>query len=90
MTSPASPGSPLTYVPQPQMEPLMQTSLADTYALSGRRHSGHDHSLAGWPAQPKLVPTVITCKSPSSEDIRPFCTCPPITGWIGQIRGGKI
>ena len=61
MGSPASPGSPLTYHPQMQMEPLMPPSLSDTFALSGRQ-TPHEFHLAGWPAQPKLVPTVITCR----------------------------
>lgn len=59
--SPGSPGSPLTYIPQTQMEPLLQGSPPGEYALSGSRHGGQEYSsMGGWPAQPKLVPTVIT------------------------------
>jgi 5'-AMP-activated protein kinase regulatory beta subunit len=49
--SPPMPGSPLTYSPQlpmtPQQEPVAQASSSE--------YSG----VAGWPAQPKLLPTVI-------------------------------
>ena len=46
------PGSPLTYTPQLSMTPQ------DTAASNNSEYSG----VAGWPAQPKLLPTVITCK----------------------------
>ena len=39
------------------MEPMPRTD--DTY---GRGQAAEFHGVAGWPAQPKLVPTVITCK----------------------------
>ena len=61
--SPNSPGSPLTYVPQTQMEPPLRPSTPDHFALSGRQQGADFHALAGWPAQPKLVPTVIICET---------------------------
>ena len=39
------------------MEPMPRTD--DTY---GRGQAAEFHGVAGWPAQPKLVPTVITCE----------------------------
>ena len=64
--SPGSPGSPLTYLPTTQMEPLMQPSGQRDFALGGSRHGGQDYSMMGeWPNQPKLVPTVITCEQSS-------------------------
>lgn len=55
---PCSPGSPLTYSPQIPMEPIPKVDQAPL----GRDHAAEFHGLAGWPAQPKLVPTVIVCK----------------------------
>jgi hypothetical protein len=54
---PCSPGSPLTYSPQIPMEPIPKVDQAPL----GRDHAAEFHGLAGWPAQPKLVPTVIVC-----------------------------
>lgn len=50
-----SPGSPLTYSPQVAMEPLSKPE-------EGAHRSAEFHGVAGWPAQPKLVPVVIVCK----------------------------
>lgn len=52
-----SPGSPLTYTPQIPMEPLAKVD--DT---GGHRHATEFVGAAGWPAQPKLVPVVVTCE----------------------------
>ncbi|BDA44545.1 5'-AMP-activated protein kinase subunit beta-2 [Coccomyxa sp. Obi] len=49
------PGSPLTYSPQMAMDPM---PMADNAPLV-RDHAAEFHGLAAWPAQPKLVPTVI-------------------------------
>ena len=54
---PTSPGSPLTYSPQVAMEPIPQQG-----ATLGRDHAAEFHGVSGWPAQPKLVPTVIVCE----------------------------
>eukprot|EP00882_Tetradesmus_deserticola_P019246 GHRQ01020704.1.p1 GENE.GHRQ01020704.1~~GHRQ01020704.1.p1 ORF type:complete len:234 (+),score=55.50 GHRQ01020704.1:279-980(+) len=51
---PMSPGSPLTYSPQVQMEPIQKQ-----YDSSGQRPATEFVGAAGWPAQPKLVPVVI-------------------------------
>jgi 5'-AMP-activated protein kinase regulatory beta subunit len=56
---PTSPGSPLTYSPQVAMEPLTRQE-----DVMGQRHATEFVGAAGWPAQPKLVPVVITCKAP--------------------------
>ena len=39
------------------MEPMPKVDQAPL----GRDHAAEFHGLAGWPAQPKLVPTVIVC-----------------------------
>eukprot|EP00882_Tetradesmus_deserticola_P010062 GHRQ01010632.1.p1 GENE.GHRQ01010632.1~~GHRQ01010632.1.p1 ORF type:complete len:278 (+),score=82.35 GHRQ01010632.1:267-1100(+) len=51
---PMSPGSPLTYSPQVQMEPIQKQDDS-----SGQRPATEFVGAAGWPAQPKLVPVVI-------------------------------
>lgn len=56
---PTSPGSPLTYSPQVAMEPIPQQG-----GPLGRDHAAEFHGVSGWPAQPKLVPTVIVCECP--------------------------
>ncbi|KAK9820387.1 hypothetical protein WJX72_009820 [[Myrmecia] bisecta] len=53
---PCSPGSPLTYSPQVVMEPIA-TARPEDMMLG--RSAAEFHGVAGWPAQPKLVPTVI-------------------------------
>ena len=53
---PTSPGSPLTYSPQVPMEPIPQSG-----GPLGRDQAAEFHGVSGWPAQPKLVPTVIIC-----------------------------
>ncbi len=54
---PSTPGSPLTYSPSVAMEPIgkVQEDMV-------RAQATEFHGLAGWPAQPKLVPTVIVCE----------------------------
>ncbi|DBB09495.1 TPA: hypothetical protein ACH3X3_008055 [Trebouxia sp. C0006] len=54
---PFSPGSPLTYVPQMPMEP----ALSRPEEVSGHRgtHAEFHSDVAGWPSQPRLVPTKI-------------------------------
>ena len=47
---------PLPWLQVP-MEPMPRTD--DTY---GRGQAAEFYGVAGWPAQPKLVPTVITCE----------------------------
>lgn len=64
---PCSPGSPLTYSPQIPMEPMPKVDQAPL----GRDHAAEFHGLAGWPAQPKLVPTVIVCAPWLSSAILP-------------------
>lgn len=54
---PMSPGSPLTYTPQVQMEPIQKQDDS-----SGQRPATEFVGAAGWPAQPKLVPVVIACE----------------------------
>lgn len=45
------------------MEPPLQTLAQDDFALGGNRQLATEyHALAGWPAQPKLVPTVVLCE----------------------------
>lgn len=51
--SPPIPGSPLTYSPQLPMTPQDAAPSAVNTEYSG---------VAGWPAQPKLLPTVIICE----------------------------
>eukprot|EP00879_Flechtneria_rotunda_P003348 GHRR01003575.1.p1 GENE.GHRR01003575.1~~GHRR01003575.1.p1 ORF type:complete len:273 (+),score=72.07 GHRR01003575.1:199-1017(+) len=51
---PMSPGSPLTYSPQVAMEPIAKQENS-----SGQRLATEFVGVAGWPAQPKLVPVVI-------------------------------
>ncbi len=58
------PGSPLTYSPQLAM--MAPAEEANGLPLNG----GHCSSVAGWPAQPKLLPTVIICESPPSDPLR--------------------
>jgi hypothetical protein len=48
--------------PQMAMNPM---PLTDNMPLV-RDHAAEFHGVAGWPAQPKLVPTVIVCAQPSS------------------------
>lgn len=55
---PLSPGSPLTYSPQIPMEPIAR---ADELTAANR-NAPEFHGVAGWPAQPKLMPVVIVCK----------------------------
>lgn len=51
------PGSPLTYSPQVPMEPIRQPDELHASRIAG---VGLEyHGVAGWPAQPKLVPVVI-------------------------------
>ena len=59
--SPADPpGSPLTYSPQLLMQP--HDAPGSPYGSRGAGAAISDcHAVAGWPAQPKLVPTVIVC-----------------------------
>ena len=57
MSPPLSPGSPLTYLPQVQMEPMSRAAEA-----SATTAPQEFHGVAGWPAQPKLVPVVIVCE----------------------------
>ncbi len=59
--SPPMPGSPLTYSPQLPMTPQQS-------AAGVGPHNGEYSGVAGWPAQPKLLPTVIICES--------FPSCP--------------
>ena len=47
---------PLPWLQVP-MEPMRRSD--DTY---GRGQAAEFHGVAGWPAQPKLLPTVITCE----------------------------
>ena len=63
--SPADPpGSPLTYSPQLLMQPH-DAAGGSPYGSRGAGSAVSDcHAVAGWPAQPKLVPTVIVCESP--------------------------
>lgn len=58
------PGSPLTYSPQLAM--MAPAEEANGLPLNG----GHCSSVAGWPAQPKLLPTVIICEFPPSDPLR--------------------
>lgn len=51
---PCSPGSPLTYSPQVPMEPISKPE-----DITTRSNIPEFHGVAGWPAQPKLVPVVI-------------------------------
>lgn len=55
---PASPGSPLTYSPQVAMEPIAHDEFPTT-AGAKAGVPAEFHGLSGYPAQPKLVPTVI-------------------------------
>ena len=45
--------------PQMAMDPM---PLTESVSLV-RDHAAEFHGVAGWPAQPKLVPTVIVCKA---------------------------
>lgn len=56
------PGSPLTYSPQLSM----MTPAADANGMPLGSGGGDYNAVAGWPAQPKLLPTVIICASPDS------------------------
>lgn len=53
---PLSPGSPLTYSPQIPMEPLSRAAAADGGPRTAQQPEFH--GVAGWPAQPKVVPVV--------------------------------
>ncbi len=54
------PGSPLTYSPQLLMQ--QPHDPGSPYGSRGLGAAVSDcHAVAGWPAQPKLVPTVIVC-----------------------------
>ena len=55
---PFSPGSPLTYVPQMPMEPALSRSEDASRASPSEFKS----EVAGWPTQPRLVPTKILCE----------------------------
>ena len=57
------PGSPLTYSPQLAM--MAPAEDANGLPLNG----GHCGSVAGWPAQPKLLPTVIICEPPAPDPL---------------------
>ncbi|WZN58947.1 AMP-activated protein kinase [Chloropicon roscoffensis] len=52
------PGSPLTYGPQPLMEPFAVTHAASRNS-SGQPPPQEFHGVAGWPQQGTLVPTVL-------------------------------
>ena len=55
------PGSPLTYSPQLLMQQPHDVA-GSPYGSRGTGAAVSDcHAVAGWPAQPKLVPTVIVC-----------------------------
>ncbi len=56
---PTSPGSPLTYSPQVAMEPFSKDEFPSAAART--THPAEFHGPSGWPAQPKLVPTVFSC-----------------------------
>ncbi|GLI62271.1 hypothetical protein VaNZ11_004878 [Volvox africanus] len=51
---PISPGSPLTYSPQIPMEPISRAE-----DVTANRGAPEFYGVAGWPAQPKVVPVVI-------------------------------
>lgn len=59
VSPPASPGSPLTYSPQVAMEPIAHDEFPTTAGASKGGMAAEFHGLSGYPAQPKLVPTVI-------------------------------
>lgn len=55
---PSIPGSPLTYGPQPLMEPL----IGDAFSVGSQKShppAQEFHGVAGWPTQGTLVPTVL-------------------------------
>lgn len=61
--------------------------MAETVPLV-RDHAAEFHGVAAWPAQPKLVPTVIVCESapPYFDELltppRLLCSkCTEINGW---------
>ena len=60
VSPPFSPGSPLTYVPQMPMEPALSRS-EDTSMHRGS-YSEFRSDVAGWPTQPRLIPTKLLCK----------------------------
>ena len=55
------PGSPLTYGPQPLMEPFAVSHAASRNS-SGQPPPQEFHGVAGWPQQGTLVPTVLICE----------------------------
>eukprot|EP00884_Botryococcus_braunii_P005580 jgi/Botrbrau1/15022/Bobra.320_2s0002.1 len=53
------PGSPLTYTPQPAMEPPPAVLSASPSVTSDGQPAGFDGRTPAWPAQPRMIPTVI-------------------------------
>jgi hypothetical protein len=56
------PGSPLTYTPQPAMEPPAAVLSASPSVPSNGQPTTFDGTTPAWPAQPRMVPTVIACE----------------------------
>lgn len=59
--------------PQMAMDPM---PMAETVQLV-RDHAAEFHGVAAWPAQPKLVPTVIVCEFARQFPFpqHPLCMC---------------
>ena len=51
--------------PQMAMDPMPMSDIAPLV----RDHAAEFHGIQGWPATPKLVPTVIVCESQSSMSV---------------------
>jgi len=81
---PFSPGSPLTYVPQMPMEPAMSRS-EDSAAHRGASPEFHS-DVAGWPAQPRLVPTKILCKCCTSSNYKGIAATTCLCAFTSVIK----
>lgn len=75
------PGSPLTYTPQTAMEPPNASLTASPRISTDGQPLAFDGTTPAWPAQPRMVPTVIVCKYTV-----PLAVSAPGNLWLAAAR----
>jgi len=86
------PGSPLTYGPQPLMEPLMNKAFTVTHAAARNKANQPPaqefHGVPGWPQQGTLVPTVLIW-SHGGESVEVEGSWDNWTSRLSLLKSGK-
>ena len=70
--------------PQMAMDPMPMSDIAPLV----RDHAAEFHGIQGWPATPKLVPTVIVCESQSSMAVlvqQPMLLLEPVKNGLRSL-----